>query len=107
MSPLVGFGPEPVPCLVQILEAAFISSFWKQMVIPALVFLSLFTSPSLPLAKDLFIGSIDDLLSQVSAMLQAYFCFVREHMAGSRDKNVGLFGNIYLERHHDFVSEYD
>lgn len=46
--PIVDSGPELVSCLVYILETAYISCFWKQMVKPALVFLSLF--PCLPLS---------------------------------------------------------
>lgn len=50
--PIVGFGQ--VSCLVYILRAAYISIFWKQVMMPALVFFPLFPSLFLPLAKDPF-----------------------------------------------------
>lgn len=43
---------------------------------------------------------------KTQSYLQIYFFPVREHMSVSGAKAVGFFGNLYLERHHDFFSEY-
>lgn len=68
--PIVGFGPEQVSCLVYILRAAYISIFWKQVMMPALVFffplpISVSASGQGPFQ---LLDSIDNPLSQDSAI---------------------------------------
>lgn len=70
------FVPLPISVFVSIKEPF---DYWPQQIIPCL---------------------------KTQSYLQIYFCPVREHLTVSGAKAADLFGNLYLESHHDFVSEY-